>query len=56
MLVGKEILSVFMNFIVPDISALCSVNISLGPKEDRVLITRLHTVADVCRMLKERDC
>jgi hypothetical protein len=24
-----------------------SVNISLGPKEDRVLITGLHTVADV---------
>lgn len=26
---------------------LCRVNITLGPKEDRILITGLHTVADV---------
>ena len=25
----------------------CSINISLGPSEDRLLITGLHTVADI---------
>lgn len=25
----------------------CSVNVSLGPREDRLLITGLHTVADI---------
>jgi hypothetical protein len=26
---------------------LCRVNVSLGPKEDRMLMTGLHTVADI---------
>ena len=25
----------------------CSVNVTLGPKEDRLLMTGLHTVADI---------
>ena len=37
----------FLQVSVPEGFAHFSVNISLGPKEDRVLITGLHTVADV---------
>ncbi len=34
-------------FLVLTLFDIFRVNISLGPKEDRVLITGLHTVADV---------
>ena len=33
-----------------------SVNVTLGPKEDRLLITGLHTVADIyCNCCQVRD-
>lgn len=28
-------------------ASLCSINVNLGPKEQRILITGLHTVADI---------
>ena len=31
----------------PPADLCCSINISLGPSEDRLLITGLHTVADI---------
>jgi hypothetical protein len=37
----------YLRVVVSCVSLLRSINVSLGPKEDRVLTTGLHTVCDI---------